>query len=385
MMYFANKVKKLVLLSNTPGALLEVFKMYDVEVLPFASRQIKHWEDFLAQAKNFFGDYPAYGFVYNFGKIIPEKVLQKIRLINIHYSLLPKYRGADPLTAALINGDESTGITLHWTVKDLDAGNILLQKKYKIPEDANRTTLFAFLESKLSEVFSEFFSTPDIWQQVGQPQVGEPSYVFKYSKNQAYISFANLTAREIVNRVRAFNNTPGAWGHVYFCNKNSCKGINVRKLISLSKSSDQGGRGDSIQFGRDNFGQEVTSVGQNGAGGGKVRVSFVQNAVDVGKNINIKNSRGTVRFGHDTIEGGQDSEVGQDNIFSVREFRIKQVRLFNYDLPLKPGQILWHKKHGLIVGTLYGNIHILKGALAGKKDLELLQFLSLKGKLLYFK
>ena len=76
-------------------------------------------------------------------KILPEKLLLLPRYgsINLHASLLPKYRGAGPIQWALMNGDKNTGVTIFQIKKKIDAGDILLQKKIKIGDDDNMLSL----------------------------------------------------------------------------------------------------------------------------------------------------------------------------------------------------------------------------------------------------
>ena len=75
--------------------------------------------------------------VVAYGKIIPENILNapKLGSINIHYSLLPKYRGAAPVEAAILNGDTETGVSIQKMFPKLDAGHILAQEKVKILPD----------------------------------------------------------------------------------------------------------------------------------------------------------------------------------------------------------------------------------------------------------
>ncbi|MGF7395992.1 methionyl-tRNA formyltransferase [Thermoanaerobacterium thermosaccharolyticum] len=78
-----------------------------------------------------------------YGKILPEEILQIPRYgcINVHASLLPKYRGAAPINWAVINGEKETGITIMYMEKGLDTGDILLQKSIPILEEDNSETV----------------------------------------------------------------------------------------------------------------------------------------------------------------------------------------------------------------------------------------------------
>ncbi|MBX2866940.1 methionyl-tRNA formyltransferase [Candidatus Kaiserbacteria bacterium] len=84
---------------------------------------------------------PEYAIVVAYGKIFPEELINAFPrgVLNVHYSLLPKYRGATPTEAALLHGDAVTGVTVQKMVKELDAGDVIAQRE--IPIDPLETTL----------------------------------------------------------------------------------------------------------------------------------------------------------------------------------------------------------------------------------------------------
>jgi methionyl-tRNA formyltransferase len=86
---------------------------------------------------------PEVSVVVAYGKILPEEILNlpKFGSINIHYSLLPKYRGASPVESAILNGDEETGITIQKMEYQMDSGPILAQEKVKILPDEKASEL----------------------------------------------------------------------------------------------------------------------------------------------------------------------------------------------------------------------------------------------------
>ena len=90
------------------------------------------------------------GICAQYGLIVPENILNAPQhgIINVHTSLLPKYRGASPIQSALINGEKETGVTLMKMDEGLDTGPILWQKSLKIELDDTYTTV----ESKLSKI-----------------------------------------------------------------------------------------------------------------------------------------------------------------------------------------------------------------------------------------
>jgi methionyl-tRNA formyltransferase len=99
--------------------------------------------------------------VIAYGKIIPEKIinLPKYGTINLHYSLLPKYRGASPIESAILNNETETGITIQQMKFELDAGDILFQEKAKVDENETTTELRNKLNKRALEIFPEFLKT----------------------------------------------------------------------------------------------------------------------------------------------------------------------------------------------------------------------------------
>ena len=98
--------------------------------------------------------------VVAYGKILPKWLLQlpSVSSINIHFSLLPKYRGASPIQSALLNGDKETGITFIEMSEELDSGDIISAEKTKICVDDNKIILEARLTCLSIEKINEGFS-----------------------------------------------------------------------------------------------------------------------------------------------------------------------------------------------------------------------------------
>lgn len=147
-----------------------------------------------------------------FGYILPPQVLNlpPFGCINVHASLLPRYRGAAPIAAAILAGDEETGVTIMLMDEGLDTGPILAQRSCPIgPEDTT-----ASLSEKLARMGAELLlEVLPQWLQgriEPQPQEGEASYAPMLRKEDGLINW-NLPAEEIERRVRAFNPWPGAY------------------------------------------------------------------------------------------------------------------------------------------------------------------------------
>ncbi|MBU2542383.1 methionyl-tRNA formyltransferase [Patescibacteria group bacterium] len=148
-----------------------------------------------------------------YGLLIPEKILNapKNGTLNIHTSLLPKYRGASPIQSALINGETETGVTIMKMDKGLDTGPILLQKSIKIkPNDTYldldkklaKIGLLALLEAVPSYVLGELHPT-------GQNN-DEVTFCKQFTREDGKIDW-NKTADEIYNLYRGLTPWPGVW------------------------------------------------------------------------------------------------------------------------------------------------------------------------------
>ncbi|WP_322934985.1 methionyl-tRNA formyltransferase [Mycoplasmopsis felis] len=154
-----------------------------------------------------------------FGQYIPMNILElpKIASINIHGSLLPKYRGAAPIQYSLLNGDTETGISLIYMTKEMDAGNIIFSESIPIENTDTSDTLF----EKLSELSSlkivywlNKFISKD-FQEVIQ-NTNEVILSPKLKKEDALLTL-DLTKQQAFNKIRAFSSNPGAY--LYLNNK----------------------------------------------------------------------------------------------------------------------------------------------------------------------
>jgi methionyl-tRNA formyltransferase len=146
------------------------------------------------------------GVLFSYGKIIPQNVIDVFEygILNIHPSILPKYRGASPIISALLNGDTHTGISIIKLTKDLDAGDILMQKIIEIkPDDDNIT-----LSNKISHIASLMVICAVEFVEAGlikpTPQKGNVSYTKKFSKSDAFVNFELDDAEAVVKKVKAF-------------------------------------------------------------------------------------------------------------------------------------------------------------------------------------
>lgn len=151
-----------------------------------------------------------------FGQILSREVLDLPSLgsINIHASLLPKYRGASPIQHALINGESETGITIMYMEEELDAGDIILQKKIQILAEDNAEDLHDKLAILGGTAIKEAL---DIFSQ-GKPAARvqnhkQATYCSKINKAMGEIDWSR-GAVEIKNLVRGMTPWPGAYTFV---------------------------------------------------------------------------------------------------------------------------------------------------------------------------
>ena len=148
----------------------------------------------------------------SFGKIIPKEVLShpNITPLNIHFSILPLYRGASPIQSALLNGDIKTGISFMEMVESLDEGPVFDVSEVEISDNDNRISL----EKKL--VAKAKLNIVDVIQKISNGVQPVPqgdnyvSYCRKITKEDGRISFEK-TAKEIYNKYRAFSGWPGTY------------------------------------------------------------------------------------------------------------------------------------------------------------------------------
>lgn len=149
--------------------------------------------------------------VVAYGVLIPQWFLdlQTLPPLNIHYSLLPKYRGAAPVARAIMNGDKKTGISIMQIVKALDAGDIVIQKELEIKDTDTAESLTWELTKQGTKILTE---TMPLYLKsemplIKQETLEESSYAKKLSKDEAFIDWT-LSARNIFNKIRGLNPWP---------------------------------------------------------------------------------------------------------------------------------------------------------------------------------
>ena len=151
--------------------------------------------------------------VVAYGKIIPNEILSltKKGFINIHASLLPKWRGAAPIQRSIMNLDKETGISIMQIINELDAGPVSDKYKISISDNDNFLTLSEKLSSLASEKLLE--NIDDILEDkvtfYDQNNL-EATYAKKILKSEGKINW-NETGEEIIGKINGLNPIPGAW------------------------------------------------------------------------------------------------------------------------------------------------------------------------------
>lgn len=150
------------------------------------------------------------GVVIDFGLIISFDVIDYFRygIINSHFSLLPKWRGADPITHAILNGDKLTGVSLMKIVEKLDEGPLIIQKSLQIDKKDNQITLTEKLVGLSNELLAEYLPKYIDGKAELKPQPTEPpSYSKKVSKDDGIINW-NKPAESLEREIRAYAGWP---------------------------------------------------------------------------------------------------------------------------------------------------------------------------------
>ena len=318
--------------------------------------------------------------VYSFRAIIPKNVIEfleqnNIPILNVHFSLLPQFPGALPIQATLLSQKTDFGITIHKLVEKVDAGDIFMQiqvdhnllgySAFDIFNDLEQVFIALFKEfltskggilpskDRLQQTFNNlpnFANVPDkgkgiqikyypantkqnTWiQAISDPKNYKPQRTEKFYANYAPFSLANninvsfldfkkLTANEIVARVRAFYREPIARANVKFLNRETV--LLLHKVFPIDSNA-------MYRLGS----RIITSDPE------------VCRAMKLLKRLN---SQGVINLNR-----------------------------------IKPGQVLFVKKAGLVAGTYLGPVYIYEAGLQNKKVLKGVELLSLKGKLQEF-
>ena len=151
--------------------------------------------------------------VVAYGKILPKRLLdlEDILFINVHASLLPKWRGAAPIQRAIMNMDLETGVSIMKIAPELDTGPVLIQSKIKITKETN----YKELSSKMSKLGAKLIL--DTLKIIESKKVNfieqndsKATYAKKIDKTESRLNW-NDDAEKVIAKINAFNPSPGCW------------------------------------------------------------------------------------------------------------------------------------------------------------------------------
>lgn len=148
--------------------------------------------------------------VVAYGKILPPEILDlpPMGSVNVHASLLPRHRGASPVSAAILAGDAETGVATMKIVPELDAGPVYLVRRVAIGEAEDAASLSDRLARLGSELLVETLRGIASGELSPRPQAGEPTFSRPLSRADARVDWSR-PAGEISRRLRAFTPWPG--------------------------------------------------------------------------------------------------------------------------------------------------------------------------------
>ena len=176
----------------------------------FQPKKVRKNEEFINQIKDLNPDVIC---VVAYGKILPKEILDipKLGCINVHGSLLPKYRGAAPIQWAVLNGDKTTGVTTMYMDVGMDTGDMILKQEVDIGENETTGELWDRLSKIGGELLVETLKQIENGTAPRVKQSDDFSVAPMLNKEMAKIDWENKTAQEIKNLVRGLNPIMGAY------------------------------------------------------------------------------------------------------------------------------------------------------------------------------
>lgn len=168
---------------------------------------------------------PDFIVVAAFGQILPKSILDIAPCINLHTSLLPKYRGASPVQQALLNGDKKTGVTSMMMEEGLDTGPILEKIEFEIPSDMKLHALMAQLTNDACKLILSTLRKYDHIKAETQDE-SQATLCKKIKKSDGEVDFEDASL--IYNKYRAFEGWPGIF---------TAEGTKLDGLSSVDTSS----------------------------------------------------------------------------------------------------------------------------------------------------
>ena len=191
----------------TPPPVKEFALAHDIEV--FQTDSLKNDEVLKQKLRDL---KPDFFITFAFGQLLTQEILDipRVSTVNLHASLLPQYRGANPIQRAIYDGNEETGITTMLTVLALDAGDICMQEKIKITPDMTDAQLMQIISDKAP--FIMYPTIKQLYNKVLSPKKQDESKVSiakKFKKEDAVLDWSK-SALQLHNHVRSMTTWPVA-------------------------------------------------------------------------------------------------------------------------------------------------------------------------------
>lgn len=154
--------------------------------------------------------------VVAYGKILPKEILEipKLGCINVHGSLLPKYRGAAPIQWAVLNGDKTTGITTMYMNEGMDTGDMILKEEVEIGPEETTGDLWQKLSKIGGEILVKTLKLIEEGKAPRKKQTEEATLAPMLNKEMALIDWENSDANKIHNLIRGLNPIMGAYSYI---------------------------------------------------------------------------------------------------------------------------------------------------------------------------
>lgn len=153
---------------------------------------------------------PDFIVVAAYGQILPREILDIAPCINLHASLLPKYRGASPIQSSLLHNDTYAGVTSMLMEEGLDTGDMLGFSYLKLDEHIKVDKLFAKLSQMAAKLTIKTLKNFEAIQPIAQSNT-QTSYAKKISKQDGLVNFESMSAAEIYTKFRAYDPWPGIY------------------------------------------------------------------------------------------------------------------------------------------------------------------------------
>ncbi len=222
------KVGRKQILTESPVKILA--KQHGIKVLQFHKIRLEGYEELKNLNADIF-------ITCAYGQIISQEILDiaKYGTINIHFSLLPKYRGASPVQWTLINGEKFAGVTIMRTDAGIDTGDIIVQKSLEIEEDDNTESLL----NKLADLsIQPLFDVLDSFENntIKFIKQGDDFTYFPMLKKEDGLIDFNKTSLDIVNLVKGLY----IWPNAYFYLNDKTVKIFKAKTVDFASENDAG-------------------------------------------------------------------------------------------------------------------------------------------------